>query len=55
MLDVFFNAKWKRMRILLMMEHLNDDLFGRRTYFSIPHYAQNKRVFKLGFSWSFYD
>ncbi len=55
MLDVFFNTKWKRMRILLKMEHLNDDMFGQRNYFSIPHYPQNKRVFKLGFSWSFYD
>ncbi len=55
MVDVFVNAKWKRMRILLKLEHLNDNLFGDRNYFTLLHYPQNKRVLKLGFSWSFYD
>ncbi|MCC8034687.1 MAG: putative porin [Rikenellaceae bacterium] len=55
MIDIFLNAKWKRMRILLKLEHFNDDMFGTRNYFSVPTYPQNKRVFKLGFSWSFYD
>ncbi len=55
-LDVFVNAKWKRMRILLKMQHLNDDLFGMsRNYFSVLHYPMNQRVFKIGISWNFYD
>ncbi len=54
-LDVFVNAKWKRMRILLKMQHLNDDMFGVRNYFSVLHYPMNQRVFKLGISWNFYD
>ena len=55
MIDVFVAAKWKRMRILAKMQHLNDNLFGDRNYFTVLHYPQNKRVFKMGFSWSFYD
>lgn len=55
MTDIFLNAKWKRMRIILKVEHLNDDLYGSRKYFSVPHYPLNKRIFKLGFSWTFYD
>jgi hypothetical protein len=54
-MDLFVNAKWKRMRILLKIQHLNDDLFGTRNYFSVPHYPMNKRILKLGISWNFYD
>ena len=55
MVDLFINAKWKRMRILLKVAHLNDDLIGNRNYFSLPHYALNRRIFKIGISWNFYD
>lgn len=55
MVDAFVNAKWKRMRILVKFQHLNDDLFGDRNYFTVLHYPQNKRILKLGFSWTFYD
>ena len=55
MIDAFVAAKWKRMRILAKFQHLNEDLFGSRDYFTVLHYPQNKRMFKLGFSWSFYD
>ncbi len=55
MLDLFVSAKWKRMRILAKLQHLNEDMFGERNYFSVQHYPLNKRMFKLGFSWSFYD
>jgi hypothetical protein len=53
--DMFVNAKWKRMRILLKIDHLNEDMFGNRNYFSVPHYPMNKRIFKIGISWNFYD
>ncbi len=53
--DLFVNAKWKRMRILLKMEHLNWDMLGSRNYFSVLHYPMNERVFKIGVSWNFYD
>ncbi|MCC8089788.1 MAG: putative porin [Rikenellaceae bacterium] len=54
-MDAFLSAKWKRMRILVKFQHVNEDLFGKRNYFSVPHYPLNRRMFKLGFSWSFYD
>lgn len=55
MIDAFVSAKWKRMRILAKFAHVNDDLIGGRNYFTVLHYPQNKRILKLGFSWSFYD
>lgn len=54
-MDLFVNAKWKRMRIFLKMQHINDDMFGTRNYFSVLHYPMNQRIFKIGFSWNFYD
>jgi hypothetical protein len=54
-LDAFVNAKWKRMRIMLKMQHLSDDMFGSRDFFSVLHYPMNRRVLKLGISWNFYD
>ncbi len=54
-LDAFVNAKWKRMRILLKMQHLSDDMLGSRNFFSVLHYPMNRRILKLGLSWNFYD
>ena len=54
-LDAFVSAKWKRMRILLKLQHLNQNLFGNGEYFQVAHYPLNPRMFKLGISWSFYD
>jgi hypothetical protein len=54
-LDAFVNAKWKRMRILVKLQHLSDDLIGTRNFFSVLHYPMNRRMLKLGLSWNFYD
>ena len=54
-LDLFVSAKWKRVRILLKLQHLNQDLFGNGEYFQTALYPLNPRMFKLGISWSFYD
>ena len=54
-LDAFVSAKWKRMRILLKLQHLNQNLFGNGEYFQVARYPQNPRMFKVGISWSFYD
>lgn len=54
-IDAFVSAKWKRMRILLKVQHLNQGLFGNGEYFQVAHYPLNPRMFKLGISWSFYD
>ncbi len=55
LLDAFVSAKWKRMTILLKMEHVNENLFGQRNYFTLLHYPLHKRIFKFGLTWSFYD
>ncbi|MBQ2364821.1 MAG: putative porin [Alistipes sp.] len=54
-LDLFLSAKWKRMRILLKLQHLNQNLFGNGEYFQVARYPLNPRMFKFGISWSFYD
>ena len=54
-LDAFVSAKWKRMRILLKLQHLNQNLFGNGEYFQVANYPLNPRMFKFGISWSFYD
>ena len=53
--DAFISAKWKRMRILLKFQHLNNGLFGNRQYFQVARYPLNPFMFKMGISWSFYD
>ena len=55
MIDAFVTAKWKRMRILVKLQHANQDLFGDRNYFTVLHYPLNGRMLKFGFSWTFYD
>ncbi len=54
-LDAFVTAKWKRMRIYAKFQHVNQGLFGLPEYFTVHHHPLNPRMFKLGFSWSFYD
>ncbi|MDR2912851.1 MAG: putative porin [Alistipes sp.] len=54
-LDAFVNAKWKRMRILVKMQHLSDGMFASRSFFSVLHYPMNRRILKIGISWNFYD
>lgn len=53
--DAFVSAKWKRMRIFLKYQHINDGLFGNGEYFSAAGYPLNPGMFKIGISWGFYD
>ncbi|MBO7189128.1 MAG: putative porin [Alistipes sp.] len=53
--DAYLSAKWKRMRILLKYQHLNQGLFGNGEYFQVARYPLNPGMFKIGISWSFYD
>ena len=53
--DAFLMAKWKRMRIFLKMQHVNQEVFGSGAYFSAAGYPLNPRMFKMGISWGFYD
>ncbi len=52
--NVFFNAKIKRTRIFLSFDHVNGGMSGE-DYYMIPLYPMNIRVFRYGFSWTFYD
>lgn len=54
-IDAFVSAKWKRMRIFLKYQHLNNGLFGNGEYFSAAGYPLNPGMFKVGISWGFYD
>ncbi|MBR2629157.1 MAG: hypothetical protein IKD24_05670, partial [Alistipes sp.] len=46
---------WKRMRIFLKYQHLNNGLFGNGQYFTVTGHPQNPGMFKMGLSWGFYD
>jgi len=53
-INVFLNFKIKRTRIFLMVDHVNSGTNGYR-YFIVPTYPMNIRMFRYGFSWTFYD
>lgn len=53
--DAYLAAKWKRMRILVKYQHVNQGMFGNNEYFSVANYPLNPGMFKLGISWGFYD
>ena len=54
-LEAFLTMKWKRMRVLAKFQNVGDDLIGRPNFFGAAHHPLNRRMFKLGFSWAFYD
>jgi hypothetical protein len=55
-LDGFVNLQIQRVRIFIMMEHINQDIaaFGYESYIS-PHYPVPNRSWRVGLSWSFYN
>lgn len=53
--DAFATGKWKQLRFVIKYQHLNYELFGGRNYFQVLHYPLNRRMFKIGISWGFYD
>ena len=53
--DVFLNVKIKKARIFVKMEHLNQGIFRQKGYYVSPNYAMPERLFRLGFSWAFYN
>lgn len=55
-INVFINAKWKRVRLFFMLENALAGLsFTNNNYLSAFNYPRNFRNFKLGISWSFYN
>lgn len=53
-LNVFLNIRLKRTRFFFKYEHVNEGLLPRE-YFTVLHYPNNKRTFKFGISWTFYN
>ena len=57
-INLFLNLKIKRTRLYLMFDHVNQGLNINNTrynYFMVPSYPMNIRMFRFGFSWTFYD
>ncbi len=52
--DAFADFKWKRAVIFLKFDHINQGI-PNNEYFSALHHPLNRRIFKFGVSWIFYD
>lgn len=52
-MNAYANMKLGRTRFYVMMSHVNQGLFGKPDYFSMPHYPLNPRRFQLGLSIEF--
>ncbi|KAB2870762.1 MAG: hypothetical protein F9K37_05045 [Bacteroidales bacterium] len=52
--DVFVNLKWKRAILFFKFDHINQGT-PNNEYFTTLHYPANRRVFKFGLSWMFYN
>jgi hypothetical protein len=53
-INVFLNFKLKRTRVFIMFDHVNAGTMGYN-YDMVPYYPMNTRMFRFGFSWTFYD
>lgn len=52
--NVYANVHIKHTRFFVMMSHINAGQ-GDKNYFFAPHYPMNKRVFRIGVSWNFFN
>ena len=52
--NFYVSVKVRRARIFAMLEHVNAGLQGINAYV-IPNYPLSDRLFKLGFTWVFFD
>ncbi len=53
-INLFINLKVKRTRIFVMLDHANAGMMGYN-YFMVPNYPMSIRMFRYGFSWTFYN
>lgn len=53
-LSAFLNAKIRRSRIFLSLDHFNSGFTGYN-YFMVPRYPMIVRTFRYGIAWTFYD
>jgi len=53
-LDVYANLRLKRTRVFFKLMNLGTE-FINKEYYTIPGYPMNRRTFRMGVAWSFYD
>ena len=53
--NAYANFHLKQVRFYVMYYHVTQGLFDNTESFLVPHYPVNPRMFKLGFSWNFWD
>lgn len=56
--NAFLNLKLKRTRLFIMFDHLNYGMMGEKlnkNFDMIPNYLLNRRMFRYGIAWTFYD
>jgi hypothetical protein len=57
-LNAFVNLKIKRTTLIFMFDHITSGLIGekeRYNYYMVPDYPMNTRMFRFGFTWTFYN
>ena len=54
-INVYANFHLKQVRFYVMYHHVTQNSLEQTNSFLVPHYPINPRMFKLGFSWNFWD
>ena len=54
-INAYVNFHLKQVRFYVMYHHVTQNTLRQTNSFLVPHYPINPRLFKLGFSWNFWD
>ena len=54
-INAYINFHLKQVRFYVMYHHVTQNALKQTNSFLVPHYPINPRMFKLGFSWNFWD
>ena len=54
-INAYANFHLKQVRFYVMYHHVTQNTLKQTESFLVPHYPINPRLFKLGFSWNFWD
>lgn len=54
-INAYANFHLKQVRFYVMFHHVTQGLLRQTNSFLVPHHPINPRLFKLGFSWNFWD
>ncbi len=53
-IDAHVNVRLKRTRVFFKMMNIGSE-FLNKPYFTTPHYPMNRRTWRIGVAWTFYD